>query len=59
MPIVNTDPLLGQLVEVTTVDSGGFLVKQLSPAQVVETYCVNMDEVSAALNLIFTPPTAP
>lgn len=59
MPIENSDPLLGQMAQVTIVASGGFLVTQLSPAKNVETYCVNMDEVSAALTAIYTPPPAP
>lgn len=58
MPIENADPMLGQMAEVTAVESGGFLVVQ-QPSQVarrIETYCVNMDAVSAALTTIFTPP---
>lgn len=57
MPIENNDPLLGQEADVQLVESGGFLVRQLFPAKQVETYCVNMDAVSAALNAIYAPPT--
>lgn len=59
MPIENPDPLLGQQAEVTAVASGGFLVRQLAPAPIIETYCVNMDAVSAALEAIYTPPAVP
>ena len=61
MPIENSDPMLNQQAEISTVDSGGFLVLQQpsSVANRVETYCVNMDEVSAALTTIFTPPPPP
>jgi len=61
MPITNDDPMLGQQAEVTAVDSGGFLVVQQPSrvAQRIETYCVNMDAVSALLTQIFTPPAPP
>jgi hypothetical protein len=60
-PIENTDPLLGHEAQVIPVASGGFLVRQLPGANtgLVETYCPSMDEVSAALTAIFTPPPAP
>lgn len=58
MPITNDDPLLGQQVEVTAVDSGGFLVIQQpgQSAQRIETFCINMDAVANLLGLIYTPP---
>jgi hypothetical protein len=63
MPIVNEDPLLHQEVQVSTVESGGFLVRQMpgatnapAPVKMIDTYCVNMDAVSALLTAIFTPP---
>ena len=58
MPITNNDPLLGQQVEITTVDSGGFLVVQQpnNGAQRIEVYCVNMDAVADLLNEIFAAP---
>lgn len=62
MPIQNTDPLLGLEVQVTAVESGGFVVRQL-PApnlpgvQMIDTYCVNMDAVSTLLGQIYTPPS--
>jgi hypothetical protein len=65
MPITNDDPLLHQEAQVTTVESGGFMVRQMSgfngatPAQQIDTYCVSMDAVSALLTQIFTPPTPP
>lgn len=61
MPIKNDDPLLGQQAEVSAVEAGGFLVLQQpgKSAERIETYCVNMDAVSAALTAIFTPPPPP
>lgn len=61
MPITNPDPLLGHEAQVIVVESGGFLVRQMSggiasSAQMIETYAVNMDAVSALLTQIFTPP---
>jgi hypothetical protein len=59
MPITNTDPLLGHEAQVTNVQSGGFVVRQLpaGTAQPVDTYASNMDAVSTLLTQIFTPPT--
>jgi hypothetical protein len=65
MPITNDDPLLGQEVQVTTVESGGFMVRQMSgfsgasTAKQIDTYCATMDAVADLLALIFTPPPAP
>lgn len=59
MPITNDDPLLGQDVQVSTVESGGFLVRQMPGAaggKMIDTYCVNMDAVSDLLTQIYTPP---
>lgn len=60
MPITNVDPLLGHEAQVIPVESGGFLVRQMSsgvnsPSQPVDTYAVDMDAVSAILTQIFTP----
>jgi hypothetical protein len=58
--INNNDPLLGQQAQVETIASGGFLVRQFpNPpigGQLVETYAVDLDAVSALLTQIFTPP---
>jgi hypothetical protein len=66
MPISNSDPLLNQEVQVYTVESGGFLVRQMpggfnggAPAQMIDTYCVNMDAVADLLTQIYTPPPPP
>ena len=62
MPITNTDPLLGMQVDVTQVESGGFLVRQ-NPApntpevKSIETFCGNMDAVATLLTSIYTPPS--
>lgn len=61
--IENDDPLLGQQAQVETIASGGFLVRQLpsmgAGGQIVETYAVDMDAVSALLTQIFTAPEPP
>ena len=59
--ITNTDPLLGHEAQVTNVQSGGFVVRQMpggvsSSAQQVDTYAATMDAVSDVLTEIFTPP---
>jgi len=65
MPISNNDPLLGLEVQVVPVESGGFLVTQMpggiagNPAQHVQTYAATMDDVSALLTAIYTPPVPP
>jgi len=65
MPISNTDPLLGLEVQVVTVESGGFIVRQMpggaagTSVQMVETYCATMDAVSDLLTAIYTPPVPP
>jgi len=65
MPITNDDPLLGQEAQVITVESGGFIVRQLPAPNVpggtkmIDTYCADMDAVSAVLTAIYTPPPPP
>ena len=65
MPITNDDPLLGAEAQVVTVESGGFIVRQLgqpnspTPPKIIDTYCASMDAVSDLLTQIFTPPAPP
>lgn len=60
--VENTDPLLNQEAVVSSVESGGFLVRQNpnftipGANKVIDTYCVSLDAVSDQLTLIFTPP---
>lgn len=64
-PIENDDPLLGQEAQVTQVESGGFMVRQMPAPNVpggtkmVDTYAPTMDAVSDLLTQIFTPPPDP
>jgi len=57
--VENNDPLLGMEAYVLDIASGGFLVRQQGPTltpRPIETYCANIDAVSAMLTQIFTPP---
>lgn len=60
--VENTDPLLNQEAVVSSVESGGFLVRQNpnfsmpDSNKIIDTYCVSLDAVSDQLTLIFTPP---
>lgn len=65
MPLTNNDPMLNAEAQVSTVESGGFLVRQMpgginaTPTQMVDTYAPNMDTVSDLLTAIFTAPPPP